>query len=182
MDELEAILKASLDLLCERGFGGLTMEGVAVRSQVPAERIHRQWRSRSDILSELLKYHSDEPTELPETPGLRADLTFVVERLVDAVHRLRVLVAVAMAEGARDPELALELRLFVFSWQTMCRRLVARAIERGELPATLDEGWAVDVLTSMVWFRILLVGDLGLQAAAADRLVQPILRAWGYDG
>jgi hypothetical protein len=158
----------------------MTMDEVAVRAQVHSYVIHSQWRSRSDLLVELLRDHADEPPELPDTGELRADLAVVTGRLVEAFHRLRVLVANAMGEASRDPELAREVRLFVYSWQTMARRLVARAIERGELAAGLDEERAVDLLTSIVWFRIMLVGDLALQATP-ERLVEQILQAWGYD-
>ena len=180
MNQHEAILQATFDLLGERGFAALTMDEIAVRARVHPSVVFGRWRSRSELLTELLRHHADEPPEVPDSGDLRADLAVVTGRLVEAVHRLRVLVASAMAAAARDPELARELRLFVHSWQTMARRLIARSIERGELSPSLDEQRAVDILTSIVWFRIMLVGDLGLQAAPG-RLVDPILRAWGHD-
>jgi AcrR family transcriptional regulator len=179
MDDRNAILNAAFELLCERGFGGMTMDEIAVRAGVHSYAVHSNWRSRSELVAELLRYHSDEPPELPDTGELRADLTVVTGRLVETFHSLRVLVANAMGEASRDPELARELRLFVYSWQAMARRLVARAIERGELPAALSEERAVDLLTAIVWFRILLVGDLARQAVH-ERLLDEILEAWGH--
>lgn len=177
-NDLEATLKAGMDLLSERGFSGTTLDQVAVRARVQPYAVHSQWRSRSELIAELLRHYGDQPPELPDTGELRSDLVAVLSRLVETVHSVRFLLATAVGEAARDPELALELRLFVLSWQKLARDLVARAVEREQLPSWLDQDWALDLVCSIVYFRILLLGDLSLKDVA-ERLADEMLRAWG---
>jgi AcrR family transcriptional regulator len=177
VDEDDAILRAALELINERGFGALTMDEVAVRAAVHPSALFSHWRSRTELVTALLRQHADLGPPPPDSGELEADLTTVLGRILDTVHRFRVLIATAMGEAARDPELARELRLFVYSWQTTARDLVVRAKERGALPPWLNEVWAADELASIVWFRILLVGELALPGVA-ERLATSILRTW----
>lgn len=45
-----AVLEAADDLILERGFAGLTVEGIAAAAGVAKQTIHRWWPSKTDIL------------------------------------------------------------------------------------------------------------------------------------
>src|ERR1700728_4739737 len=49
-----SILKAADDLLVERGFAGVTIEGIAARAGVAKQTIYRWWPSKVDILLDTL--------------------------------------------------------------------------------------------------------------------------------
>src|ERR1700678_4191385 len=49
-----AVLHAADDLLVERGFGGVTVEGIAARAGVAKQTIYRWWPSKVDILLDTL--------------------------------------------------------------------------------------------------------------------------------
>ncbi|HEX4093950.1 MAG TPA: helix-turn-helix domain-containing protein, partial [Trebonia sp.] len=49
-----AVLHAADDLLVERGFGGVTIEGIAARAGVAKQTIYRWWPSKVDILLDTL--------------------------------------------------------------------------------------------------------------------------------
>jgi AcrR family transcriptional regulator len=179
MHDDDAILKAALDLVSERGYAALSVDQVAARSDSHPSELYGRWRSRSDIISELLRYHSDQPQEVPDTGDLHADLAAVIDRVVRAVHRVRALIATASSEAVRDPELARELRLFVLSWEASIRELISRAIEREELPAGIDRNWAAGLLSSTFWFRIVISGDLPREGVG-ERAAGAVLRSWGF--
>ena len=45
-----AVLQAADDLLVERGFAGLTVEGIAATAGVAKQTIYRWWPSKTEIL------------------------------------------------------------------------------------------------------------------------------------
>ena len=49
-----AILKATLELLGEQGFRGLTMERVAERAGVGKTTIYRRWPSQTELVAEAI--------------------------------------------------------------------------------------------------------------------------------
>ncbi len=59
-----AVLHAADDLLVERGFGGVTIEGIAARAGVAKQTIYRWWTSKVDILLDTLI--DDASSQLPD--------------------------------------------------------------------------------------------------------------------
>ena len=49
-----AVLHAADDLLVERGFAGVTIEGIAGRAGVAKQTIYRWWTSKVDVLLDTL--------------------------------------------------------------------------------------------------------------------------------
>src|ERR1700735_5922040 len=49
-----AVLHAADDLLAERGYAGVTIEGIAARAGVAKQTIYRWWPSKTDILFDAL--------------------------------------------------------------------------------------------------------------------------------
>src|ERR1700741_5576172 len=70
-----AVLHAADDLLVERGFGGVTVEGIAARAGVAKQTIYRWWPSKVDILLATFIEDADRqlpvPTTGPALDGLR---------------------------------------------------------------------------------------------------------------
>ncbi len=62
-----AVLHAADDLLAERGFAGLTIEGIAARAGVAKQTIYRWWPSKVEVLLGTLIEDSQESLALPET-------------------------------------------------------------------------------------------------------------------
>src|SRR6201994_1308382 len=62
-----AVLHAADDLLAERGFAGLTIEGIAARAGVAKQTIYRWWPSKVDVLLDTLIDDSQEQLPVPDT-------------------------------------------------------------------------------------------------------------------
>jgi AcrR family transcriptional regulator len=57
-----AVLEAADDLLAEKGFAAVTMEGIAARAGVAKQTIYRWWATKTDVLLEaLLQDLTNEP-------------------------------------------------------------------------------------------------------------------------
>lgn len=69
-----AILQAADDLLVERGFDGVTVEGIAARAGVGKQTIYRWWPSKTDILLEALLEDAEVGFVFPNTGEPIADV------------------------------------------------------------------------------------------------------------
>src|SRR6202050_4954633 len=69
-----AVLEAADDLLVERGFASVTIEGIAARAGVAKQTIYRWWPSKTDILFEALTVDAAEFFTTPDHGELGRDL------------------------------------------------------------------------------------------------------------
>ena len=177
-----AVLEAADDLLVERGFAGLTIEGIAARAGVAKQTIYRWWASKTDILFDALTVdaaefftpadHGDLGRDLQDQLGQLA--TFLSRTDAGAVFR-------ALAGQAQhDPAVAARFESEVMARQRdRDRAPFLRARRRGELAETTDIDLAVDRLVGPIYYRVLLARQ-SVPAAFTDALVRCYL-AEGVD-
>ena len=168
-----AILAATLELVAEAGYGALTIEGIAARSGVGKQTIYRWWPSKADVLLDALATKADLQIPLPDTGSFRADLarflagTFELGGKSPVADTLRAL----MAQAQIDPDFGKRFREdFLFRRRDALGELVARAHERGELPAGLQPGTVIDVVFGTLWYRLLATRE-PVDGRLADELV-----------
>jgi AcrR family transcriptional regulator len=177
----EAILDVTLELLRDRGFAGTSIDAIAAEAGVSKATIYGQWRSKSEIVVDLLSRFTDEAILTSDTGDLRTDLSNALRGLVDLAEQIRGVVPSVIAEAFRDPVLADAFERFVGKWRRNERELVRRSIARGLVPPDLDEEIAADLVASTIYFRILVPGSAPIDDLP-ERLIDPILRAWGAIG
>ena len=62
-----AVLHAADDLLVERGYAGVTIEGIAVRAGVAKQTIYRWWPSKFEILMDTFLEDAAGALQIPDT-------------------------------------------------------------------------------------------------------------------
>jgi AcrR family transcriptional regulator len=145
----QAVLEAADDLLVERGFAGVTIEGIAARAGVAKQTIYRWWSSKVDILLDTFIDDMAEHLTPPDHHDLGRDLREHLSRLARFLtHSDPGAVFRALAGQAQhDPELAARLRTDYLSQQRARDRTpLLRAIERGQLSPDADIELALDQL------------------------------------
>ena len=173
----DAITRAALDLLAERGFQTATIEAIAERAGVGRNTIYRRWRSKEELIADALR-------ELTTEVDCGADdlysllLTWLrdfARTFSDPLHG-RLLVGV-LGELQQNPVFA-----DVYADRVVRPRreaLLARlteARERGELRPDVDVELVADLLGGALLLRRL---PLGLPAAGesyAEYLLETIWR------
>jgi len=157
----QAVLYAADDLLAERGFAALTIEGIAARAGVSKQTIYRWWSSKVDILLDTLADDMAEHLTPPDHGDLRRELREHLARVArfltgtDAGAVFRALVG----QAQHDPALAARLRADYLSQQHARDLLpLRRAVERGDLPADTDLDLALDRLMGPIYHRVLVSG------------------------
>ncbi|TMR95429.1 TetR/AcrR family transcriptional regulator [Nonomuraea basaltis] len=132
----DAILDAAWDVLVEHGYHGFTYEAVAARAGTSRPVIYRRWPQRDDLLlATLTKFWR--LIAVPDTGSLRDDaIGFLRNADADRAGMI-TLMSVQLADYFRDTGTSLsELRdtLITPGQATAFEMIVARAVERGELP------------------------------------------------
>ncbi|MCP2340007.1 TetR/AcrR family transcriptional regulator [Actinomadura rupiterrae] len=151
-----AILDAAIGELQERGYGALTMQGIAARAGVGKQTVYRWWPSRADVVLEAVIEWADEAVALPDTGSLEDDL----DAFLAATFRQRgqrPLLLGLMAEALLDPAFATQFRdRFLFARRAAFRSILDRAAARGEVAPDADPELLMDVVYGVLWYRLML--------------------------
>ncbi|GAA4610549.1 TetR/AcrR family transcriptional regulator [Actinoallomurus liliacearum] len=151
-----AILKATHDELLERGYGGLTMEGIAARAGVGKQTIYRWWRSKADVALDSLLNVASEGIPIPDEGGLEADLSAFLSRTFGMQESEGPVLKGLLAQSLLDPEFAEAFRdHFLAGRRAALRTVLNQAVARGEIPADADLGLLHDVVYGVLWYRLL---------------------------
>ncbi|MEV0587864.1 TetR/AcrR family transcriptional regulator [Nonomuraea sp. NPDC050310] len=171
----EAIFAATLRLLGEHGYEGLTVEGVAREAGVNKTTIYRWWPSKAALLSAALTDGEVLALDTPDTGSLRGDLVMLVERVIELLSDPGVqTVVAAIAGGGRDDELGPLFATFFADRFAREQAIFDRAVERGEVAGDLDRLLVIDLLSGAVWTRVLLRRQVP-EPGFAERAVEVVL-------
>ncbi|MFN8620131.1 MAG: TetR/AcrR family transcriptional regulator [Chloroflexota bacterium] len=174
-----AILRATVELLENRGYRALTIEGVARHAGVGKQTIYRWWGgSKAALVLEAFTQASDERVEPPDTGSVRGDLLAILVPVfalsADRASRTALANRTMMAEAQLDPAFHEQYVALHRHWWGPLDTAIRRGIARGELAAGTDPGQAIDLLLGFAWYRLLL-GHAPLDADAASSLVDVVL-------
>jgi AcrR family transcriptional regulator len=182
-DKTDAIVAAFYAELAEGGHDRLTMDRVAARACVGKAALYRRWRSKEQMLAELVgALGDDEEKPAPDLGSLRDDL---YAWFADAVELgsdplLRQVMAYVIAMARNSPELIQGMRRVPGPDRDSGQVILQRAIDRGELAPGTDVEIALDIITGPIWRRVLIAGDT-LGPDYAKRITAMVLRALGVD-
>jgi AcrR family transcriptional regulator len=153
-----AVLAAADELLIERGFGGVTVEGIAARAGVSKQTIYRWWPSKVDILLDTLIEEANRRLKIPEDgPVVDAVRTYLraLARFLAKADTGAVLLAL-LGEAQHDAETAtLFHERYLDPRRARERALLKRGVVAGELPAGLNLDAALDSLLGPIVYRAL---------------------------
>ena len=170
-------LGATLDLVAERGIAGASIEAVSARSGVAKTTVYRQWPNQAALVLDAFRSIAPDPP-LPDTGSLRGDLEVLVGGFAEALGQGRagVFMAALMDAAQRDADLAALHAAETRRRHAPVLAVLARGLERGELPDGADLDALVDQLAGPVLHRRFVSG-LPLDRAFGERVVDGVLRA-----
>jgi AcrR family transcriptional regulator len=153
-----AVLHAADDLLVERGFGGVTVEGIAARAGVAKQTIYRWWPSKVDILLDTLIDDASHQLAIPDAGSAVESARRYLRSLARFLSRNpagRVLLAL-IGEAQHDQAMAAVFhQRYLDPRRDAEREMLQRGIASGELAADLDVEAALDALLGPVFYRAL---------------------------
>ncbi len=150
----ERVLRAALAVLADEGLPGFTIEAVAARAGASKATVYRRWASRAALLVDAMEI-AFEPIQAPTTGELRGDLIALLAGLESLLtgQPFPRLMAAAIDFAERDPTFARLHQQLTERRRELVRRVLARARERGEIPAGADLELAVDLLAGPAFYR-----------------------------
>jgi AcrR family transcriptional regulator len=153
----EAILKATVDAFVEEGYAGVSIEGVATRAGVGKATIYRRFASKAELVAEAVRVTALIDDHLVDTGDLRADL---ISTLSPMVERLRgpdgKLLLTFAVERVGNPDLSAAFeRSVIGAKRVHVRKLLAAAVERGELAADADIELIAESGPAIIWHHAL---------------------------
>jgi len=153
-----AVLHAADDLLVERGFGGVTIEGIAARAGVAKQTIYRWWPSKVDILLDTLIDDASSQLAVPDTgPAVESTRRYLrsLARFLTKEPAGKVLLAL-IGEAQHDPAMARTFdQRYLGPQRHSERAMLQRGITSGELSADLDIDAVLDALCGPIVYRAL---------------------------
>lgn len=171
-----AILSATMDLLADQGYEGLTMEAIAERAGVGKATVYRRWKEKEAVVAAAVEGAVRRIT-VPDTGALRTDLLHLMRRAV-SLYRGQAgrIVPGLVSAMARSDALARSVREgFLATRRSALRDVLRRGIERGELRGDIDLELALDFLGGPLFYRLLVTGG-ALDDDLATGVVDVMLR------
>jgi AcrR family transcriptional regulator len=136
----------------------MSMEEVASRAGVGKGTIYRRWPSRGALALDAFLAEFQQQQPLPETGSLRGDLLGALRGWVRTVTRTPAgrMLAGLIAEAQGDPDLATAWRERVIEpLRAQHTIMLDRAIQRGEVPASVDKDVVLDLIFGAAYHRLL---------------------------
>ncbi|GAA1565288.1 TetR/AcrR family transcriptional regulator [Kribbella sancticallisti] len=143
--------------LAERGYDGLTIDGVAARSGVHRTTVYRRWRTVDGLLVDLLAMGADDNWTPAETGSLAGDLAELNREIRSALTVLPSVTVAVIAASFRTPDAAEALRRFWVDRYERSAVVVTRAVERGEIPAGTDAHRVLMLATAPLYHQLVLL-------------------------
>jgi AcrR family transcriptional regulator len=135
-----AILAAAIDLFVELGYEAMSIEGVASRAGVGKTTIYRRWDSKEDLVVDAI----DElifDVEPPDTGAVRGDLVemlVMVQTIMTSAPAGELFPRMAAHVASGSPLGRAYLERVIAPRFALLQAMLARGVERGELPADVD--------------------------------------------
>jgi len=173
----QAILDAVVELLKERGFGGLTIAGVAARAGVGKPTVYRRWASKPDLVIDAVERLS-KPIAARRTGDLHTDLRRLLGAVIAELTSppLGAAMIAMLADMHADPALALRVqRRLAQPRRNVIRGVIEQGIEHGELRPDTDSELMLNLLIGPPLYRWLTTGKV-LSGAGITRVVDTV---WG---
>jgi AcrR family transcriptional regulator len=156
----KAILATAIEILLEQGLTSMSMDDLAKRAGVSKATIYRWWASKELLALDALATEWALPTPSPDldTGSLRGDLLARIHPWLAQLNQkpYERIIAGLLAQTQTDPEFAkLYRERFVAPRRDETRKLLFRAIDRGDIGADTNLDVTLDLLYGPIYHRLI---------------------------
>lgn len=173
----DAVLKATNDLLNEKGGAGVTIEAIAKRAKVGKPTIYRWWPTLADIVLEAVLLQADTTITVLPSDSFQETLRQFLRQSMKAINdgggaHLRFL----MAHAQKDEGFRERFREnFTAARRSVLNSIFLQAVDRQQINSAQDLEMLQDIVFGTMWYR-LLIGHAPMDECFADELTEVIIR------
>ncbi|MFB9909585.1 TetR/AcrR family transcriptional regulator [Allokutzneria oryzae] len=174
------IFAATLQVLAEVGYERFNMDLIAKRVRASKATLYQYWPVKAALILDALKV-SEVPHVDPDTGSLVDDVRLLLRSWVRAqTPYTRGILLGLMEGGRRDEEMArMYAERIAQQQEPLLHTILARAVQRGEIPEGVDVGLLADLPAAIFLLRLMTTND-EVDDALVDRVVDglfiPLLR------
>ncbi|MEC4811744.1 MAG: TetR/AcrR family transcriptional regulator [Scytonema sp. PMC 1069.18] len=153
----QAILQATLELLAEVGFDGMSMDAIANRAGVGKTTIYRRYSSKEELVADAIESVREEIV-IPDTGNLWGDIDVLIENAARiTLNPLgRQTVAMIISSASNNSQFAqIYWKKYLQPRRQAFRVVVERAKVRNEIPVDLDSGLVFDVMSGIMLYGLI---------------------------
>lgn len=175
-----AVLRATVELLAETGYSGLSVSAIAKRARTSKPAIYRRWPSKAHLVHEAV-FPIGAATAVPDTGSLPADLREMVRRTKDflSTPAARAALPGLVGEMAADPTLhSALLERFADAITGGLAERLEKAAARGEARADVTAAELAEAVAGLTLVT-LLTRPADLDEAWVDRTTALLLNGIG---
>jgi AcrR family transcriptional regulator len=175
-----AVLTATVELLGQTGYPGLSVDAIARRAGTSKPAIYRRWPSKAHLVHEAV-FPSDGATALPDTGSLAGDIREMVRRTVSVLTTPAARAAVPGLVGEMAADLTLHAALLERFGGVLSRGItewLTDAAARGEVRRDLTAADVVEAIAGIA-FMALLTRATAIDDAWVKRTTTLIMRGIG---
>lgn len=146
------LLAATWSLLTTDGYDTLTLTQVAKHAQAHRTDVYRRWSSKPQLVVDALAEHLP-PVREVDTGTFRGDVRAILDDFAESWSSAWIDGLMGLtADLQRDPDAELAFRTMAVRRGEPLRHAIARAVERGEIPAP-DLALAGDLIEGPLMHR-----------------------------
>jgi AcrR family transcriptional regulator len=172
-----AVLRATVELLGETGYAGLSVDAIARRAGTSKPAIYRRWPSKAHLVHEAVFPMSD-ATELPDTGSLAGDVHEMMRRTLAVLTTPAARAALPGLVGEMASDLTLHAALLERFGDVLSRGLTERLADAAARGEVRPEVTAADLAEAIAGISLLalLTRGAALDDAWVERAATLILR------
>jgi AcrR family transcriptional regulator len=166
-----AVLAAARELVADQGYEPVGIEQIAARAGVHKTTVYRRWPTKARLVMDAVEDMSAERVPVPDTGTLASDLREFSRSIVANLNTAgaATLARALVAAAADSDELRAAAAEFWHRRFGVAGEMVARAVERQEIPADTDSDALIETLIGPLYVRVLLT-DVAVDRGLADRV------------
>lgn len=138
-----SVLAATIDVLIDRGYQGLSIYEIAERSGVHETSIYRRWGTKAALVTDTVIRTAAENTSI-DTGSFHGDMHALLRRVIGWLNT-PLGKAVSQVVASQDPNLLALRQQYWNSRLNNVSEILERAIARGEVPKSLDPRLVMEI-------------------------------------
>lgn len=153
----QAMLQATLELLAEVGFDGMSIEAIAARAGVGKTTIYRRYASKEELVADAIESAREEIV-IPNTGNLRGDIDAIIQNAAKITLSPlgRQTVAMIISSASSNPQFA---QIYWTKYLQPRRKnfavVLERAKARNEIPIDLDSDLVFDTMSAIMLYSLI---------------------------